>query len=406
MKHFFKLQMAALLVLGLTTLFSCKPDSKVEQSNCTITLQMPSDAQGELKDIVCTLTNLNNNKAVEVKGFASNMATVSIDKGLYRVDVTGKMEVDGTGVNKETYTYAGLIESVNIQEDASNIKVDMKLSKMSGDLVISEIYFTGSTTPEGKQYRGDQYIRLYNNSDDTVYADGVAIMESAFMTIDDYDYTPDIMSSHFSAQAIYVIPGKGKDVPVAPRSYLTICDIAIDHTQANSNSFDLSKADFEWYDESSNPNFKDTDNPEVPNLDKWYCYTATVWSMHNRGFHSYAIARTQMGKEEFLAKNKYTYEYELVLPSGTYPMDGDAYKVPNEWIIDAVNLSVGTEFKKLATDASLDRGWTYCGKQDQDPNRYNLSVLRKANASNPKILIDTNNSSEDFQAEATPSLKK
>ena len=30
----------------------------------------------------------------------------------------------------------------------------------------------------------------------------------------------------------------------------------------------------------------------------------------------------------------------MVLPAGTFPMEQTAYKVPNEWIIDAVNTSV------------------------------------------------------------------
>ena len=270
-------------------------------------------------------------------------------------------------------------------------------------MVIAEIFFTGTTTPENEQYSGDQYIRLYNNSDDTVYADGVAILESAFMTVDDYTYTPDIMSEYFSADAVYVIPGDGDDHPVAPRTSIIICDQALDHREANPNSFDLSGADFEWYDDSPNPNFLDTDNPDVPNLDKWYSYTATVWSLHNRGFRSYAIARMETSKEEFLANNFYTYNYELVVPGfDPFPMDGDAYKVPNEWILDAVNLSISSMFQQICTDPSLDRGWTHCGEQDHDQNRYNKAVLRKHDPQTKKILIDTNNSTEDFEADAVP----
>ena len=65
---------------------------------------------------------------------------------------------------------------------------------------------------------------------------------------------------------MYAIPGNGKDYPVQPGKSLLICDKAIDHREANSNSFDLSNADFEWYDDSDkNP---DIDNPQVTNLDK------------------------------------------------------------------------------------------------------------------------------------------
>ena len=304
MKVLTKLSLFLLTGIGIVATGCKDPQSDNPQSQVTVNLVLPEGTTGELSEASCNFTNLN----------------------------------------------------ISIMEDNQTVGIQMSLGKISGDLVIAEIFFTGTTTPENEQYSGDQYIRLYNNSDDTVYADGVAILESAFMTVDDYTYTPDIMSEYFSADAVYVIPGDGDDHPVAPRTSIIICDQALDHREANPNSFDLSGADFEWYDDSPNPNFLDTDNPDVPNLDKWYSYTATVWSLHNRGFRSYAIARMETSKEEFLANNLYTYNYELVVPGyDPFPMDGEAYKVPNEWIIDAVNLSISSMFQQICTDPSLDR---------------------------------------------------
>ena len=394
MKVLTKLSLFLLAGIGIVATGCKDPDKDNPQSQVTVNLALPEGTTGELSDVTCNFTNLNTTAKTSVTEFVANSAIVTLDKGAYSVEVSGKL--DG-------YTYVGLSENISIMEDNQTVGIQMSLGKISGDLVIAEIFFTGTTTPENEQYSGDQYIRLYNNSDDTVYADGVAILESAFMTVDDYTYTPDIMSEYFSADAVYVIPGDGDDYPVAPRSSLIICDQALDHREANPNSFDLSGADFEWYDDSPNPNFLDTDNPDVPNLDKWYSYTATVWSLHNRGFRSYAIARMETSKEEFLANNFYTYNYELVVPGfDPFPMDGDAYKVPNEWILDAVNLSISSMFQQICTDPSLDRGWTHCGEQDHDENRYNKSVMRKSDSQNKFILTDTNNSTEDFEADAVP----
>ena len=127
--------------------------------------------------------------------------------------------------------------------------------------------------PSGKQYNGDQYVKIYNNTDHVLYADGVSLMESKFITVTKYDYTPDIMKEAMTVQAIYTIPGNGTDHPVQPGESLIICDTGMDHRVANPNSFDLSRADFEWYDESSVPAHMDIDSPTVPNLDKYYCYT-------------------------------------------------------------------------------------------------------------------------------------
>ena len=176
----------------------------------------------------------------------------------------------------------------------------------------------------------------------------------------------------------------------------------MDHTVANGNSFDLTKADFEWYDVSSNPSFEDTDT-EVPNLEKIYCYTATIWGPHNRGFTSFALARlgddenNQLSKDDYLKDYAYTYEYNMIIGGNVYPMSGDAYKIPNKWILDAVNLSVESEYVWNVTSPALDRGWTYCGKVNQDKTRYGKSVRRKVLSG--KTLQDTNDSSVDFLPE-------
>jgi len=235
----------------------------------------------------------------------------------------------------------------------------------------------------------------------------VSLMESKFITVTKYDYTPDIMKEAMTVQAIYTIPGNGTDHPVQPGESLIICDTGMDHRVANPNSFDLSRADFEWYDESSVPAHMDIDSPTVPNLDKYYCYTLSFWILHNRGFRAFALARIPEKKEDFLKNYLYTYKYVMVLPAGTFPMEQTAYKVPNEWIIDAVNTSVESRYVWNVTDPSLDSGWTHCGTIDGDKTRYFKSVRRKLlyiTRDGRKVLKDTNNSSDDFNTECVPSL--
>ena len=189
---------------------------------------------------------------------------------------------------------------------------------------------------------------------------------------------------------------------IQPGESLLICDKAIDHREANSNSFDLSNADFEWYDDrDKNP---DIDNPQVTNLDKIYSSSLTTWSLHNQGLCAYAIARLQVNKETFLKDYRYHADYIFI-----NPMTIDRYQVPNAWIIDAVNISNKAQYAWNVVDASLDMGFTYCGEVALDKNRYNKSVRRKVLSTTPdgrKILKDTNNSTEDFEAKATPSLKQ
>ena len=224
------------------------------------------------------------------------------------------------------------------------------------------------------------------------------------MTVDKYDYTPDIMSTHFSINSGIVLPGSGSEYPVEPGESIIFADTAIDHTEYNSNSMDLSAATFEYYNDLDD---EDVDNPEVPNVTT--LFADDYWTIHNRGFYAYAIGRLGEGisAEQFATDYMYTAEYEMVVPDfGTFPMSDDVWKFPNEWVIDVVNLSIEETFAWTVTSPVLDSGWTYCGKIDGDETRYGKSVRRiEAGEMDGRIVYkDTNNSTVDFTPEAIPSL--
>ncbi len=279
-----------------------------------------------------------------------------------------------------------------------------------GELLIEEIFFTGNALPDtGKPEKrnGDQYYKLTNNTDETLYADGVMIMESKINSVLTYEYVEPIKESYTGIQTAYCIPGTGKDVPVKPGASIIICNNAQNHTVDNPNSFDLSKADFEWYDQSTSSANQDIDNPAVPNLDIWYTYTLSYWIMHNRGYtgHAIAVFPKSVTKEKFLADYKWEGQYINHTKVGDFTMNiSKAYKIPNEWVLDAVNLSLKQLFYSLEFGEKLDAGYASCGEIDMDPNRYGKSVRRKTDTNGK--LVDTNNSTNDFISDAVPSLKK
>ena len=192
------------------------------------------------------------------------------------IDVWYPSDLSGISVESETFEFrnitSGMVTSFTTRKGIT-LPEGLYDCSYEDDFIIEEIFFTGTLQSSGKQYYGDGYVKIYNNTDHMLYADGVALMESKFVTTQKFDYTPDIMSTHMTVQAVYVIPGSGTDHPVAPGESFILCDTGIDHRIANPNSFDLSRADYEWYDESSVPAHLDIDSPTVPNLDKWYCYT-------------------------------------------------------------------------------------------------------------------------------------
>lgn len=405
MKLYKLLLLALMLIFGIT---ACNNDDDESRTDVTLSYTLPNGiSEGSLSNVAVSVTNVSTGKTanIELTELTQTSWTFNVTDGLYTIafesDLTYSLD------NKTVTDKAkGLKESVSIIGGTAEVELELYLSKTGGDFVIAEIFFTGTLTPEGKQYTGDKYYRIFNNSDTILFADGLTILESKFLTTSKEEYTPDIMSQAMAVQAVYRVPGNGTAYPVEPGKSILICDNAQDHTQANSNSFNLTTANFEWYDESSNPNYLDVDNPNITNLDKIYCYTATIWGPHNRGFTSHALGRwpRNLSKETYLADYTYHYEYTFVFNEHSYPMSGDCYKFPNEWIIDAVNLSIEAKHEWIVVDPSLDMGWTYCGTVDSDATRYGKSVRRKTLSTTPSgriYLKDTNNSTLDFDAEQT-----
>ena len=409
MKKFF---LKSIIMMLTTTLFltSCSSDDPIPViPTATVTLEIPANLENAvLSGAVATLTNVQTKQVTTVEGTnfmkeGNNYKVMlnNLEAGTYNVTVNGHLDFTLNGVAGQK-DFEVSSENVVLNEATTALKMTVSTFTAQGGFVISEIFFTGTSTADGKSYSGDQYIIITNNSDVTLYADSIAVLESAFLTTNKEDYTPDIMSTHFSVQACYMIPGNGKSVPVEPGQSLKLALNAINHKTEQPNSIDLSDADFEFYDETSNPNFTDVDG-NAPNLDKWYCYTATIYQFHSRGFNSMAIAKMQTSKEDWLENYVYDATYLFVFGDFSKEMTKSGiYKVPNEWILDGVNLSVESVREWNVLDASIDAGWTYCGKVDRDETRFNKSVIRKQDANGK--YIDTNNSTNDFTPEAPASL--
>ena len=400
-----------LMMLAITLcLTSCKSDDPIPViPTAMVTLEVPANLENTaLSGAHATLTNVETQQVTTIdeakfikQGNDYKIMCNDIEAGTYNVHVAGHLDFTLNGVAGQK-DFEVSSDNVVISEASHDLKMTISTFTAQGGFVISEVFFTGTSTEEGKSYSGDQYIIITNNSDVTLYADSIAVLESAFLTTDKQDYTPDIMSTHFSVQACYMIPGDGKSVPVEPGQSLKLAVNALNHKTEQPNSIDLSDADFEFYDESSIPSFTDPDG-SAPNLDKWYCYTATVYQFHSRGFNAMAIAKMQTTKEDWLENYVYDANYTFVFGDFSSEMTKRGiYKVPNEWILDGVNLSVESVREWNVLDASIDAGWTYCGKVDRDETRFDKSVIRKQDANGK--YIDTNNSTNDFFPEAPASL--
>lgn len=191
--------------------------NKVKITEFTLTLTEPEDLNvASISNLHVTFKNVNTGK-LTTNTMTGTTGKITLNEGLYNITVEGKMNyiVDEKTVEGQVKGYK---ESVNLVGTTSADNIKLFLFNSKADFVIEEVYFTGSTTPEGKQYSGDQYIKIYNNSDSVLYADGLVILESAFNTSQQYEYTPDVMSQAMAVNDVYAIPGNGKDYPVQPEN--------------------------------------------------------------------------------------------------------------------------------------------------------------------------------------------
>ncbi|MBB5636922.1 hypothetical protein HDE68_002835 [Pedobacter cryoconitis] len=390
-----------LALIAITFLNACKKDKLQELSLVDLTIKLenpPGLTDIKLSDLKVTFKELNSGKESTTTNVSDGQVKISLADGSYDINLEGNItyQLDGKTITGKTRAYQSGVILKGKQQTQT-----MKLFLYQGGsgFVIQEIFYTGTVTPEGKQYLGDKYFKIYNNSDQILYADGLVIAQSKFFTTIKQDYKPNIMADAVAVDAVIKIPGSGKEHPVAPGQSIVISEDGINHKEFNSASIDLSKSDFEMYYEDSD----DVDNPQVPNMENVYSKLVP----NNRGYAAYVLARFPKGSADFLSNYKYNYSYNETFDGTIYPIDESEYKIPNSWIIDAVNLSVQSEFQWIVTDPSLDMGWTFCGKVAGDKSRYGKSVKRKVlstTAEGRQILKDTNNSTVDFEAEARPSL--
>jgi len=133
-------------------------------------------------------------------------------------------------------------------------------------IVISEWAFQPAFVVGVGWYSFGGFLELANNSDTTVYLDGLVIGEGFFgVAIDAHPGTcanyepqandPDgVWTRYFDS-----LPGTGHTYPLAPGATAVIVTDAIDHSGIVPGGLDLSHADFEFTGTA------DADNPGVPN---------------------------------------------------------------------------------------------------------------------------------------------
>ncbi len=164
--------------------------------------------------------------------------------------------------------------------DRGSVKLPVPASHRRS-IVISEWSFFDELVPGVGGYDYGGYLELANNSDTTIYLDGL-VVGSGYAQAYDYPLYPCATTGNFSndpqgvwADSYDSLPGTGRTYPLAPGAVAVIATDAIDHSAISPEGLDLSHADFEGIGST------DADNPLVPNtitigLHPWL-YEHGIW---------------------------------------------------------------------------------------------------------------------------------
>ena len=395
------------LILGFfATVFlaSCSKDDGDSQLQVAyeITVEYP-EVYGlvEAEGVSVTLKNLNTSKTYTETTEADGVArftglipgnyTLSANQTLTAEEATA---LTGLEVTQELILNASLSELAILGSGNTTLVLE---GGAVGDWLIKEFYYSGAPN---SFYFYDAFIEIYNNSTETLFADGLMIGSTRPGSASTTSFFGFVTAGEQDAyiQTMLRVPGSGEEYPVEPGESIVIAVDGINH-QSDPNGNENSPvnlgpgiADFEVYYDV-NPNTPDTDNPEVPNMIIDYVTSTTVFDYLPGVMGSGLIifrSEDPAGMERFTEPNT---------------TSATAYvRVPKEDVIDALdavaNATVTPDRKRLPSN--LDSGMatvggTYTGTSLQRKVKQTINGRR--------VLVDTNNSSNDFIVNETPAPK-
>lgn len=216
-KNIFNVVMTLMVMCFMFT--SCKPDNEEKATtwvNYGITLDMPMTIENPtLSNAKAVFTNVQTKETFSFTQFkASNaqyVAVVSLPVGIYDVVVDGtiayKLNNKDLTTNVKATQHNVTVDKGALEGVYSSLVLPLNTFNSGAGFVITEVFFAGTRTPQNKDYIDDQYIKIANNSDTVMYADGLAIVQSLFQTNMKNDYKPNVMNSAMTVDEVFVIPG-------------------------------------------------------------------------------------------------------------------------------------------------------------------------------------------------------
>ena len=232
-------------------LMACKREAPVSVSSFRMQFAMPTECRDDIFYAARTVNFRGPAQYSFQTDAGGGIEISSLIPGIY--DITTYIELTGLeykAMLKEASTLADdarIMLGVSLMNrkifNAEDLRLQILAMQMS-DLVISKVYYSGTKDKLDRNYTVDTYVELFNNSDHTVYADGLylALTESVSPAAYPSKDHPDSLY----ARQICRFPGVGTDFPVEPgKTLLVAARSARNHKESAPTSVDLSHADFE-----------------------------------------------------------------------------------------------------------------------------------------------------------------
>ena len=403
MMRLFKFARAALICPVL--LASCSDDEAEKKIDVTFNAIPKVAGALDVSALAGTPVQFTEVRNQDTKSFsldANGSVIASLPMGVYNVSI----EKNITNAQGEQVVISLRMENVNVNTDGQVIDGyvnSLPASALGKDFIFSEVFFNGETN-SGRMMHPDQYIVLFNPTEDVLYADGVSVGVTMHISWWPkelwYDsYYPD----QVPIGGFITIPGSGKEHPVQPGEKLVIAFTAINHSEvvngeiAYDHAVDLSGADFEVY---YGPDANDVDNPSVPNVLITENGDSYGFFFQPRGYVSPVMFRLENGQQSTVDAfvNSHTTLSKTHVDATETTPEGDIdihiLAIETENIIDGIQTSdVPQDVKTRVGPETVDRGKFLvngCHRQE-------LCIRKEIKVGDKTFYQDTNNSSEDMQ---------
>lgn len=393
-----------LSLIGIFAMSSCVDFNDATQAiNLQVQVVQPTDfvKPSSLEGLEVKL-KVNDNEQTAITD-AQGVATFKgITPDVYSISTSWELtsnrysELTGDNITVSGATVTGTINAQLIAQDAI---VDLPTQvAVNRDIIISKVYYAGSKDNNNKNYIAGKYIELYNQSDRDIDVSGLYI--GLVETESNPAYTLENLRTAFNdsivlLKQLFQIPGESA-VKLAPGKTLLIANSAIDHSGKGQYENNLLEADFEAKDASG----KTVNNPAVPGLSLIYTVYPAISNMNilNGGPCGLVIFRTTT---DIQAMGK-TYSYGKT--SGN-----EWIKLPKRYIIDGVDIikkkNTGVDISSKRMGADIDAGYINI----ESVNGYTGEVVYRKTSrttNGKKLLLDTNNSSQDFQVSTSVKIRQ